>query len=158
VAHWDEALHVIHLSPTDERPDRGRQLGHRHVLALPWAEYTYNTAYQSSLCDTPFCVVYDRDPQPSAPMSLARPASQRSPRRWRSTLPSSMTSAITLNKHRRSKSASTTSTTGQCPSGLVIGLFFAFGSGQQHPSHARQQGSSSHDTLGRTRWWSSSMS
>jgi hypothetical protein len=29
---------------------------------LPWVEYTYNTAYQSSLCDTPFCVVYGRDP------------------------------------------------------------------------------------------------
>jgi hypothetical protein len=29
---------------------------------LPWAEYTYNTAYQSSLRDTPFRVVYDRDP------------------------------------------------------------------------------------------------
>jgi hypothetical protein len=29
---------------------------------LPWAEYTYNTAYQSSLRDTPFRVVYGRDP------------------------------------------------------------------------------------------------
>jgi hypothetical protein len=29
---------------------------------LPWAEYTYNTAYQSSLHDTPFRVVYGRDP------------------------------------------------------------------------------------------------
>jgi transposase InsO family protein len=29
---------------------------------LPWAGYTYNTAYQSSLCDTPFRVVYGRDP------------------------------------------------------------------------------------------------
>ena len=29
---------------------------------LPWAEYTYNTAYQSSLRDTPFKVVYGRDP------------------------------------------------------------------------------------------------
>jgi hypothetical protein len=29
---------------------------------LPWAEYTYNTAYQSSLCDTPFHVVYGRHP------------------------------------------------------------------------------------------------
>jgi hypothetical protein len=28
---------------------------------LSWAEYTYNTAYQSSLCDTPFRVVYGRD-------------------------------------------------------------------------------------------------
>jgi transposase InsO family protein len=29
---------------------------------LPWAEYTYNTAYQSSLGDTLFRVVYGRDP------------------------------------------------------------------------------------------------
>jgi hypothetical protein len=29
---------------------------------LPWAEYLFNTAYQTSLWDTPFCVVYGRDP------------------------------------------------------------------------------------------------
>ncbi|WVZ97288.1 hypothetical protein U9M48_042837 [Paspalum notatum var. saurae] len=29
---------------------------------LPWAEYVYNTAYQSSLHETPFRVVYCRDP------------------------------------------------------------------------------------------------
>jgi hypothetical protein len=29
---------------------------------LPWAEYTYNTAYQTSIRDTPFRVVYGRDP------------------------------------------------------------------------------------------------
>ena len=29
---------------------------------LPWAEYVFNTAYQSSLQDTPFRVVYGRDP------------------------------------------------------------------------------------------------
>jgi hypothetical protein len=95
-------------------------------------------------------------PRPSAPMSPERPASQQSPRRWRSALPSSTTSAIDLNRHRQSRSASTTSTTGRCPSRLAIGLFFAFGSGQQHPFHARQQGSSSPDTSGRTRWRSSS--
>ena len=40
---------------TDDRP--------RHWLRwLPWAEYVYNTAYQSSLRDTPFRVVYGRDP------------------------------------------------------------------------------------------------
>ena len=35
----------------------------RHwVRWLPWAEYVYNTAYQTSLRDTPFRVVYGRDP------------------------------------------------------------------------------------------------
>jgi len=29
---------------------------------LPWAEYIYNTAFQTSLRDTPFRVVYGRDP------------------------------------------------------------------------------------------------
>jgi hypothetical protein len=29
---------------------------------LPWAEYIYNTAYLSALRDTPFRVVYGRDP------------------------------------------------------------------------------------------------
>jgi hypothetical protein len=29
---------------------------------LPWAEYIFNTAYQSSLLDTPFRIVYGRDP------------------------------------------------------------------------------------------------
>ena len=29
---------------------------------LPWAEYVYNTAYQFSLRETPFRVVYGRDP------------------------------------------------------------------------------------------------
>jgi len=38
--------------------DRPRQW----VRWLPWAEYLFNTAYQSSLRDTPFRVVYGRDP------------------------------------------------------------------------------------------------
>jgi hypothetical protein len=37
--------------------DRPRQWLHW----LPWAEYLFNTAYQTSLWDTPFCVVYGRD-------------------------------------------------------------------------------------------------
>jgi hypothetical protein len=32
------------------------------VWWLPWAEYLFNTAYQSSLWDTPFHVVYGREP------------------------------------------------------------------------------------------------
>ena len=37
-------------------------MGDRPREWLPWAEYTYNTAYQSSLRDTPFHVVYGRHP------------------------------------------------------------------------------------------------
>jgi hypothetical protein len=36
--------------------------GDRPKQWLPWAEYVYNMAYQSSLRDTPFKVVYGRDP------------------------------------------------------------------------------------------------
>jgi hypothetical protein len=115
---------------------------------LPWAEYMYNTAYQSSLRDTPFRVVYGWDPRPSALMSPARPVSQRLHRRWKNVQLSSTTSAIALNKHRRFRSASTTSTIDQCPSRSAIGLSFAFDSGQQHPFHAQQQGSSSRGTSG----------
>lgn len=35
---------------------------HQWLRWLPWAEYIYNTAYQTSLQDTPFRVVYGRDP------------------------------------------------------------------------------------------------
>lgn len=31
------------------------------VRWLPWAEYCYNTSYQSVLLETPFCVVYGCD-------------------------------------------------------------------------------------------------
>jgi len=47
---------------------------------LPGAEYTYNTAYQSALRDTPFRVVYGRDPPPFARTSRGRHESRRSPR------------------------------------------------------------------------------
>jgi len=35
---------------------------HQWLRWLPWAEYVYNTAYQTSLQDTPFRMVYGRDP------------------------------------------------------------------------------------------------
>jgi hypothetical protein len=38
--------------------DRPRQC----LRWLPWAEFIFNTAYQTSLRDTPFWVVYGRDP------------------------------------------------------------------------------------------------
>jgi len=47
---------------------------------LPWTEYIYNTAFQSALRDTPFRVVYGRDPPPFARTSRGRHESRRSPR------------------------------------------------------------------------------
>lgn len=38
--------------------DRPRQW----IRWLPWAEYIYNTAFQTALKDTPFKIVYGRDP------------------------------------------------------------------------------------------------
>jgi hypothetical protein len=41
--------------------------GDRHkswLRWLPWAEYCYNTSYQSALKTTPFQVVYGRPPPP----------------------------------------------------------------------------------------------
>jgi transposase InsO family protein len=44
---------------------------------LPWAEYTYNTAYQSSLRDTLFRVVYGRDPPPPPTIRSYEPGETR---------------------------------------------------------------------------------
>jgi hypothetical protein len=38
---------------------------------LPWAEYCYNTAFQSSIRTSPFKVVYGRDPPSIRPLSQA---------------------------------------------------------------------------------------
>jgi len=35
---------------------------HPWLQWLPWAEYCFNTSYQSALCATPFEVVYSRPP------------------------------------------------------------------------------------------------
>jgi hypothetical protein len=48
---------------------------HQWLRWLPWAEYTNNTAYQSSLRETPF--------RPFGPMNRGTLAWQRWPRRWK---------------------------------------------------------------------------
>nr|GFD20679.1 transposon Ty3-G Gag-Pol polyprotein [Tanacetum cinerariifolium] len=35
---------------------------HRWVWLLPWAEYSYNSSYQSSIQMSPFQAVYERQP------------------------------------------------------------------------------------------------
>lgn len=54
----EAANHIIAMYLRCFTGDRPRQW----LRWLPWAEYTYNTAYQTSLRDTPFRVVYGRDP------------------------------------------------------------------------------------------------
>jgi hypothetical protein len=40
------------------------------VQWLPWAEFCYNSAYQSSLRTSSFCIVYDHDPPAIPPYTL----------------------------------------------------------------------------------------
>jgi hypothetical protein len=61
---------------------------------LPWAEYIYNTSYQSSLHETSFWVVYSHDPPSIRSYEPVRLGWQRWPRKWKIVRPSSLTSAI----------------------------------------------------------------
>jgi hypothetical protein len=73
----ESANRVIIMYPRCLTGDRPRQW----LRWLPWAEYLFNTAYQSSLRDTPFRVVYGRaTPRRSPLMSPATPGFPRSPR------------------------------------------------------------------------------
>ena len=54
----EAANHVIVMYLCCFTSDRTRQW----LRWLPWAEYIYNTAYQTSLHDMPFRVVYSQDP------------------------------------------------------------------------------------------------
>jgi hypothetical protein len=73
----ESANRVIIMYPRCLTGDRPRQW----LRWLPWAEYLFNTAYQSSLRDTPFRVVYGRaTPRRSALMSPTTPGFSRSPR------------------------------------------------------------------------------
>jgi hypothetical protein len=101
----------------------------RHWLRwLPWAEYIYNTAFQSSLRGTPFRVVYGRDPPPFVPMSRATLGLLRSPKRWRLVRRSWGTSATVSSRRRRCRSYTTTVITGRCPLKWATGLSSASGS------------------------------
>jgi transposase InsO family protein len=56
---------VFHPQSDGQTEDANRFTGdhpREWLRWLSWAKYTYNTAYQSSLRDTPFRVVYGRDP------------------------------------------------------------------------------------------------
>jgi hypothetical protein len=107
---------------------------------LPWAEYTYNTAYQSSLRETPFRVVYERDPQPFVPMNPGTRASRPLRRRWR-TRHSWMTSVSVSSRPRWSRSVPMTSIIGRWFSRWGTGRSFACGSGRRRHCHAPSPGS-----------------
>jgi hypothetical protein len=74
---------------------------------LPWAEYIFNTAYQSSLRDTPFRVVYGRDPPSLRSYEPGEPEWPPSRTPWRSAPSSSRTSGYDSSRHRRSRNATT---------------------------------------------------
>jgi hypothetical protein len=90
---------------------------------LPWAEYTFNTAYHSSLRDTPFRVVYGRDPPSIRSYEPGETPVAASPRPCRSGMSSWRISAPGSSKLRRSRSATTTRVTGRCPIRWGTGRF-----------------------------------
>jgi hypothetical protein len=93
---------------------------------LPWAEFLFNTAYQTSLRDTPFRVVYGRDP-PSIrsyePGETRVPAVAKSMEEGRISL---RTSATVWSRHRRTRSATTTVCTAMSLIRSVIGRCFDY--------------------------------
>jgi hypothetical protein len=58
---------------------------------LPWAEYCFNTSYQTALKTTPFEVVYGRAPPPMIPFQAGQRAWQPSTASCRIGMPSSLT-------------------------------------------------------------------
>jgi hypothetical protein len=65
---------------------------------LPWAKFCYNSAYQSSLCTSPFRVVFGHDPPLSTRTSWARHSFQQWLNNWRSMMSSSWRSVISWNR------------------------------------------------------------
>jgi hypothetical protein len=115
---------------------------------LPWAEYIYNMAYQSSLRDTPLKVVYGRDPHLSGPMNQARRGWLRWPRPWLIGRNSSLTFARGWNKIKPSRKSSMTSYTGQSPMQWATGCFYASDSARHLHYRSYPRASSNHSSLG----------
>jgi hypothetical protein len=111
--------------------------GDRPRSWLPWAEYIYNTACETSLGNTPFRVVYDRDPPRSVLTSRARRGSRQWLKRWRQGRPSSRTCATVSSRRRPPRSTTMTSRTGWSPTRLATGLFYAYASALLPHCHTR---------------------
>jgi hypothetical protein len=123
---------------------------------LPWAEFLFNTAYQTLLRDTPFRVVYGRDPPSMGHMNQATPGCQPSPSRWRSVPSSLRISATDWNKPRRTRSGTTTACIDQSTTNWAIGRCFDYINAPRHHFLRLSAASSSHDSSGRTTSSSSS--
>jgi hypothetical protein len=78
---------------------------------LPWAEFCYNSTYQSSLRTSPFRVVFGRDPPPLARTSRARRAFRRWLNNWQSVMSSSRRSVTAWNRPSNTTNPTTTRST-----------------------------------------------
>jgi hypothetical protein len=107
---------------------------------LPWAEYTYNTAYQTSLRDTLFRVVYGRDP-PSIRSYEPGETRVAAAKTWRLVRPSWLMYATAWSRHMRLRSSTMTGSIGRSLTRWVIGHFFDPGSAPRPPYIGRPRGS-----------------
>lgn len=117
---------------------------------LPWAEYTFNTAYQSSLKDTPFRVVYGRDP-PS--IRSYEPGESRVPavaKPWRNAISSWLMFATAWNKLKPRRSFTMTRHIDPWSITSATGYSFAFASARHRHFPRRSPASSSHVSSGLT--------
>jgi hypothetical protein len=100
---------------------------------LPWVEYTYNTVYQTSLRDTPFRVVYGRDPSsirsygPGETRVAAVAQDMEAREAFR------LMYATAWSRHRRPRSSTTTGSIGRSLIRWAIGHFFDSGSAPRPP-------------------------
>jgi hypothetical protein len=110
---------------------------------LSWAEYTYNTAYQSSLRDTRSGWSTAATRHPSDHMRRATLGWLQSPRRWQSARSSWPRSTTAWNKLKQCRSATTTSPTDQSHMSWVTGSCCGYAIGRLLLCPRRRRGSSS---------------
>ncbi|KAG8052623.1 hypothetical protein GUJ93_ZPchr0001g30062 [Zizania palustris] len=110
---------------------------------LPWTEYVYNTAYQSSLRDTPFRVVYGRDPPSirSYEPGETRVVAVAKTMTAREELLADV--RYRLSKLKPCRRNSMTGCTARCPMPSAIGCFYAFANELPRPCRTRPKASSS---------------
>jgi hypothetical protein len=107
---------------------------------LPWVEYTYNTAYQTSLRDTPFRVVYGCDPPSirSYEPGETRVAAVAQDMEAHETFLADVRYRL---EHRCPRSSTTTGNISRSLIRWAIGHFFNSGSEPRPPYPGRPRGS-----------------